>query len=64
MVCGVDFVLFKPLYVKIAFIAIFLIFHHMSHSKLSAKAASEDCIPSNLSNPSNPSSIRLVWQVS
>ena len=42
--CGVDFVLFKPLYVKITFIAIFLIFHHMSHSKLSAKTASEDCI--------------------
>ena len=26
MACGVDFVLFKPLYVKIAFIAMFLIF--------------------------------------
>ena len=44
MACGVDFVLFKPLYVKIAFIATFLIFHHMNHSKLSAKTASEDCI--------------------
>ena len=32
MACGVDFVLFKPLYVKIAFIAMFLIFRHMSHS--------------------------------
>ena len=44
MACGVDFVLFKPLYVKIAFIAMFLIFRHMSHSKLSAKTASEDCM--------------------
>ena len=42
MACGVDFVLFKPLYVKIAFIAMFLIFRHMSHSKLSAKTPSED----------------------
>ena len=31
------FVLFKPLNMKIAFIAMFLIFRHMSHSKLSAK---------------------------
>ena len=45
MACGVDFVLFKPLYVKIVFIAMFLIFRHMSHSKLSAKTASEDCMP-------------------
>ena len=44
MACGVDFVLFKPLYVKIAFIAMFLIFRHVSHSKLSAKTASEDCM--------------------
>ena len=44
MACGVAFVLFKPLYVKIAFIAIFLIFHHRSRSKLSAKTASEDCM--------------------
>ena len=44
MACGVDFVLFKPLYVKIAFIAMLLIFRHMSHSKLSAKTASEDCM--------------------
>ena len=44
MACGVDFVLFKPLYVKIAFIAMFLIFRDMSHSKLSAKMASEDCM--------------------
>ena len=29
-----DFILFKPLYLKIVFIAIFLIFHNMSHSKL------------------------------
>ena len=43
MACGVDFV-FKPLYWKIAFIAIFLIFRCMSHSKLSAKTASEDCM--------------------
>ena len=43
MACGVDFVLFKPLYVKIAFMAMLLIFH-MSHSKLSAKTASEDCM--------------------
>ena len=32
MECGVDVVLFKPLYVKMAFIATFLIFRHMSHS--------------------------------
>ena len=44
MACGVDIVLFKPLYVKIAFIAIFLIFRHKSHSKLSAKTPSEDCM--------------------
>ena len=44
MACGVDFVLFKPLYVKIAFIAMFLIFRHTSQSKLSAKTASEDCM--------------------
>ena len=44
MACGVDFVLFKPFYVKIAFMAMFLIFRHMSHSKLSAKTASEDCM--------------------
>ena len=44
MACGVDFVLFKPLYVKIAFIAMLLIFPHMSYSKLIAKTASEDCI--------------------
>ena len=44
IVCGVDFVLFKPLYMKIAFMATFLIFHHVSHSKLSAKTASEDYI--------------------
>ena len=44
MACGVDFVLFKPLYVKIAFKAVVLIFRHMSHSKLSAKTASEDCM--------------------
>ena len=37
MACGVDFVLFKSLYVKITFIAMFLIYRHMSHSKLSAK---------------------------
>ena len=41
MARGVDFVLFKPLYVKIAFIAMFLIF---VLSKLSAKTASEDCM--------------------
>ena len=41
MACGVDFVLFKPLYVKIAFIAMFHIFRH---SKLSAKTASEYCM--------------------
>ena len=44
MACGVDFALFKPLYVKLAFMATFLIFHHVSHSKLSANTASEDCI--------------------
>ena len=42
--CGVDIVSFKPLYVKIAFIAMFLMFRHVSHSKLSAKTASEDCM--------------------
>ena len=44
MVRGVDFVLFKPLYVKIAFIGMFLIFRHTSHSKVSAKTASKDCM--------------------
>ena len=44
MACGDDFVLFKPLYVKIAFIAMCILFRHMSHSKLSAKTASEDCM--------------------
>ena len=28
MACGVDFVLFKTLYVKIAFVAMFLIIRH------------------------------------
>ena len=44
MACGVAFLLFKPLYVKITFITTFLIFHHMSQSKLSAKTASKDGI--------------------
>ena len=44
MSCGVDFVLFKPLYVKIAFIAMFILFRHVSNSKFSAKTASEDCM--------------------
>ena len=44
MACGVDFGLFKPLYGKIDFISNVYTFRHMSHSKLSAKTASEDCI--------------------
>ena len=44
MACGVEFVLFKSLYVKIAFIATLQIFHYMGHSKLSAKTASVECI--------------------
>ena len=44
MACGADCVLFKLLHVKIAFIAMFLIFRHMRPSKLSAKTASEACM--------------------
>ena len=42
--CGVDFVLFKSLYVKIAFIAMLIHFRLMINSKFSAKTASEDCM--------------------
>ena len=44
--CNVDFVLFKSLYVTLAFIATFKkkYFHHSSHYKLSPKTASEDCM--------------------
>ena len=44
MACGVDFVLFKPLYAKIAFIAMLIIYRLMINSKFSAKTASEDCM--------------------
>ena len=44
MSCGVDYVLFKLLCVKIVFIAMFILFRHVSHSELSAKMAPEDCM--------------------